>query len=110
VYALLLSYILLFTYLIGGRISVGPPVSDIQVMKYFISLQPAVNSVVQTNILSLLNSKGKFPCFKFVCKKETGEITEKLNFYAPSFTASVSVFITALLSYFGGGIEVFVLK
>lgn len=41
--ALLLSYILLFTYLIGRRISVDYPVSDIQVMNCLISLQPIVN-------------------------------------------------------------------
>jgi hypothetical protein len=90
---------------------VGPPVLDIQVTKCVTSLQPILtHSAVQKNILSRLNSKCKFPCFKFECKKETGEITEELNLSAPSCTASVSDFITAILSYFGGGIEVFVLK
>ena len=67
-------------------------------------------SVCQKNTLSRLHSKYKFPCFKFVWNSETGEIKEELNFCAPSCTTSMSVFIKALLSCFGGGLEVFVLK
>jgi len=68
-------------------------------------------SIVQKNFLSQLYSKCKFPCFKFVCKRETGgKIREGLSFYAPICTASVSVLITTILNYFGGGIKGFVLK